>query len=589
MTCQNCKKEFNITDQFSEILNKLDIPMPTFCSECRLVRRMAFRNERTLYKRKCSAPGHGEDIISIFSPDKEDNVFCHKSWWGDSWDATSFALEYDFSKPFFVQMRDLWKSVPDIALLNINPVNSDYCSITEGNKNCYLVIGGDFNENASYSAFVFHCKDVVDCYWLKKCELCYEVSESTSCTNMSYSRLCEGCFDSSFLFNCKNCHHCFGCSNLKNASYQIFNEQYSKEGYENKLKELGVEDFSNREKMKQVYEDFIKKFPRKYARILNSVDCTGDNIEHAKNVKNSFDIFDGAEDSCNLWLTYSNLKDCAELDHSGKQTELSYESSTIYPGSRILFSRFIFTGHDIEYSYNCHNSSYLFGCVGLRNKQYCILNKQYSKEEYEEMVLKIKRHMKEMPYVNNQGIRYSYGEFFPLELSPFSYNESVAQEIRPLSKERCLELGYKYHEPETKNYIATIKGDELQESIKNTSDEIIKEIISCDHSLQNCTHGCSTAFRITKDELDFYRRINIPIPRLCSNCRHYERIAYRNPLTLWKRKCDCDGPVSKNNNYLNNSKHDHSEDPCQNEFETTYSPERSEIVYCEQCYQKEVS
>ena len=89
----------------------------------------------------------------------------------------------------------------------------------------------------------------------------YEVSgESLSCTNLSYSRLCEGCFDSAFLFNCKNSQHCFGCANLKNASYRIFNEQYSKEGYEKKLKELGIENFSSKEKMKEVYEDFIKKF-----------------------------------------------------------------------------------------------------------------------------------------------------------------------------------------------------------------------------------------------------------------------------------------------------------------------------------------
>jgi hypothetical protein len=558
MNCQNCTKQFEISYEQQNLFEKLGVPAPTFCPHCRLVRRMAYRNERTLYRRKCDAPDHDEEVISVFSPNKEDRIYCQKSWWGDAWDGTTYARDYDFSKPFFLQMRELWKEVPDMALLNINPVNSDYCSITEGNKNCYLVIGGDYNEDSMYSAFVFNSKNVVDCYWLKKCEFCYEVSESMSCTNLSYSKLCEGCFDSAFLYNCKNSHHCFGCVNLKNASYQIFNEQYSKEGYEAKLKELGIEDFSNREQQKQAYEDFIKKFPRKYARILASVECTGDNIEHAKNVKDSFDVFDGAEDSFNLWLTYSQIKDSSDLDHSGRQTELSYECSTLYPASRVFFSRFIFTGHDIEYSYNCHNSSYLFGCVGLKNKQYCILNKQYTKEEYENLVPKIKAHMNEMPYITSTGVVYKYGEFFPIELSPFAYNETVAFELEPMSKEGILSKGYSFEEQAAKQYTITKNHSELPQKIAAVDESVTKEIISCAHE-GKCNHGCSTAFRITKEELEFYQRMNIPLPHVCSNCRHYERIAYRNPLHLWKRECDCKGISSQDGMYTNEMIHPHGQ------------------------------
>jgi hypothetical protein len=44
----------------------------------------------------------------------------------------------------------------------------------------------------------------------------------------------------------------------------------------------------------------------------------------------------------------------------------------------------------------------------------------------------------------------------------------------------------------------------------------------------------------------------------------------------------CDGKV-----YENTAKHDH-ENRCPNEFETSYAPDRKEIVYCEACYLKEV-
>jgi len=565
--CQHCKDDFTITLEDFSFYEKIQVPPPTFCPKCRLVRRMAYRNERTLYKRKCDAPGHEEEIISVFSPNKTDKVFCQKSWWGDSWDGMSYAREYDFSKNFFSQLRDLWKEVPDMALLNINPVNSDYCSITEGNKNCYLIIGGDYNEDCSYSAFVFNSKEVIDCYWLKKCELCYESSECLSCTRVNYSRLSEQCLDSQFLFNCKNCNNCFCCANLRNASYQIFNEQYTKEEYEKKIKEFQVDIFEGREKMKKMYEDYIKKFPRRFARILNSVSCTGDNIEHAKNVKDSFDVFDGAEDSSHLWLTYSQMKDCSDCDHSGRNTELAYECSTLYPANRVLFSRFIFDGHNIEYSYNCHNSSYLFGCVGLHNKQYCIFNKQYTEQIYYDLLSRIKKHMNDMPFHSKSGASYVYGEFFPIELSPFAYNETVAAELKLLTKEEIIKRGYEYQEPVEKKYNVTMVTTSIPQKVDEVTDEIISEVIQCAH-LDNCAHGCSTAFRLTASEVVFYKRMHIPLPHLCHNCRHYERIAYRNPLSLWHRTC------------MNQE--------CSNEFDTSYAPDRLEIVYCESCYQKEM-
>ncbi|MBI4652773.1 hypothetical protein HY750_00775 [Candidatus Kuenenbacteria bacterium] len=82
--------------------------------------------------------------------------------------------------------------------------------------------------------------------------------------------------------------------------------------------------------------------------------------------------------------------------------------------------------------------------------------------------------------------------------------------------------------------------------------------------------------------------MNLPLPRLCPNCRHYQRIKQRNPLKLWKRKCMCGGSTSDNGIYKNTIEHFHGDQPCLNEFETTYSPDRKEIVYCEKCYLAEV-
>ncbi len=573
--CQNCKQSFVISSEDFSFYDRIKVPSPTWCSECRLVRRMSFRNERTLYKRQCQAVGHGEAMFSVFPPEAPSTVYCHSAWWGDGWDPMTYGRGYDFSRSFFEQMYELWKSVPDVGLFNINPVNSEYCSITEGNKNCYLVIGGDFNENSSYSSFIFHSRECVDCLLLSKCEWNYETVDCISCSQLRYARYCEGCYDSAFLFNCRNCHDCFGCTNLTNSSFCIFNEQYSKDDYKKKMNEIDMGSYAQVQKTQAEFETSTLKFPRRFAKIVKSVDVTGDFVEESKNCKSCFSVFGGAENSSYLWLIYSQVKDSYDMDHSGLSCLECCDSSTVYPGNKVFFSRFIFGSHDMEYSYNCHNSAYLFGCVGLRNKQYCIFNKQYTPEEFSSIRIKIIEHMNSSPYGDAKGRIYSYGEFFPVEFSPHAYNETVAQELRPLSKEEIEASGFRYKEGTDRNYTITKKWEELPDMIDRVGDDIVGAIISCQHD-GTCKDQCTKAFKITQEELAFYRNFHVPLPRLCPNCRHYNRVRKKNPVKLWHRSCMCD-----------KGSHDH-EGKCSNEFETSYAPDRPEVIYCESCYQKEV-
>ena len=219
------------------------------------------------------------------------------------------------------------------------------------------------------------------------------------------------------------------------------------------------------------------------------------------------------------------------------------------------------------YSLNIRGCSNCFGCYGLKMKNYCILNKQYTKEQYEELLPKIIKHMNDMPYIDSKGRIYKYGEFFPFELSPFSYNETVAQEYFPLTKEEAIKQGYKWKDKEERNYQIDIKIEKIPDSINDTIDNITSKIIECGHK-GNCNQQCTEAFKIIPEELQFYQRMNLPLPRLCPNCRHYERLSQRNPMKLWHRSCMKEG--------------------CNNEFETTYDPNKPEIIYCEKCYQQEV-
>ena len=588
-TCQNCKAQFAVEPEDFSFYEKIKVPPPTFCFDCRARRRMAFRNERALYRRKCDFPGHTEELISIFAPDNPQRVYDHAAWWGDGWDPLKYGRAVDFSRPFFEQVHELWREVPDIALMNINPVNSEYCSITEGNKNCYLVFGGDFNEDTLYSTYCFHSKFCADTYWVEKAEFNYETVDCISCSRLQYSRYCEGCYDSMFLFNCHNCHDCFGCVNLVNGSYQIFNVQYTKEDYQKKLNELNLSSRRALDNVKEKFAEHMLKYPRRFAKMIHCTNSSGDNLENCKNCMHCFDVFGGGEDCRHVFLSYSAARDSLDVDRVGMGTELCYECSTVYPGSRAFFSRFVFTCHDVQYSYNVHNAAYLFGCVGVRNKQYCILNKQYSKEEYEALVPKIIAHMNAMPYRDAAGREYRYGEFFPAELSPFTYNETLAQEMFPLTPDAAKQKGYPWREPDEKKHVPTIAAGAVPDTLRQVPDAIVDEIIECAHKGACMTDQCTKAFRVVPAELALYRKMNIPLPALCPSCRHFARIRQRNPMTLWKRACQCAGAGAEKGGYKNFTKHFHGDVPCPNAFQTTYAPDRPEIVYCEQCYQAEVA
>ncbi len=188
--------------------------------------------------------------------------------------------------------------------------------------------------------------------------------------------------------------------------------------------------------------------------------------------------------------------------------------------------------------------------------------------------------MNDMPYIDKEGRVYKYGEFFPSGLSPFCYNETIAQEYFPLNKEEALNQGYKWKEKEERSYNIDIKNEEIPNNIKDLKDEsIINKVIECNHK-GSCNEQCTEAFKIIPSELQFYQRMNLPLPRLCPNCRHYARLKQRNPLRLWRRKCMCDK--------TNHQNHLSKDNPCSEEFETSYAPDRPEIIYCEKCYQQEV-
>jgi hypothetical protein len=352
------------------------------------------------------------------------------------------------------------------------------------------------------------------------------------------------------------------------------NQPLSKEEYKQKMSELDLGSFSVINTLKEEYRKLKLNAIHKYANLIKCYNSTGDDSSGVNNSQYIFDSSGNMKDSKYIYWTANNIFDCYYCNAIGL-LESSFETCDSGVGGREChFDNVVYGSNNVEYSFNCYNSSYLFGCIGLRSKSYCILNKQYSKEEYFEILPKIKQHMMDMPYIDKVGRVYKYGEFFPVELSPFAYNETVANNFYPLTKEQIVNNGFEYRENEVKNFNITKEHTDLPDSITDCDENILNEVISCAN--QGNYDKCATAFKIIPDELAFYKRFNIPLPRKCYQCRHHERFVKRNPLMLWHRQCMCD-----------KAGHEHS-GTCVNEFETSYAPDRPEIIYCESCYQKEV-
>ena len=555
-SCRQCTAQFDIADEditfydkVSPVFNgkKYPIPAPTFCPDCRAQRRLAFRNERKLYHRKCDLSG--KDIISIFSSDKMNKVFLQGEWWSDKWDPIEYGRDYDFSRSFFEQYDELLTEVPHMNLIGENNENSDYCNLVANCRNCYLVFESSNNEDCFYGYWLQKCNDCCDVSYSHDSRFCYECDNCYKSHSLLWSRNCINCVDSAFLYDCIGCKNCLFCANLRQKEYCIFNKQYTKEEYLKLVGKYLDGSYSAAQSAIQEFENFLLTQQRRFAYFVNTENCTGDYIVESKNCIDCYHAHQ-AEDCKYGEHVWRDSKNNMDVSTVGRGAELVYEAiNTGIGASHDLFTIQCWSGtSDLIYCYECFSSENCFGCSGLRHHKYCILNKQYTKEEYEELVPRIIEHM------TSSG---EWGEFFPAGLSLFGYNETVANEQFPLLQSEAMNFNAKWREEDIPKQNEGQKV-EIPDNIKDVSDDILGQILICDKCMKN--------YKIIPQELEYYRRFNLPVPRNCPDCRHEHRLELRNPNKLWGRKCD----------------------KCMTDIQTTYAQERSEKVYCEKCYLEEV-
>lgn len=577
--CQNCKKEFRIGPEDFLFYEKIKVPPPTFCPECRQLRRFLFRNARFLFRQKDAITG--KEIFSGTPPQAPVKIYEHDYWWSDKWEAMDYGQDYDFSRPFFEQFRELMYAVPWPSRNMKNLVNSDYSDEAGNLKNCYLCFDMGDGEDSAYVVGGPSSKNCFDLTQTVRMELSYEGLGNEDCYQAFFSNYCIQCNNIWFSRDLVGCSNCFGCVNLRNKQYYIFNKPYTKEDYFVELKKFDLGSYKVLSDLRSRVAEFCSKHPHKFMHGTHNTDVSGDLIFHSKNVKFAYFVED-VENSKYCHDMGVGIRECYDYTIGWERDELMYE--VVCSGEDCRSVKFSWdcwpANQDVEYSVKCASSQDIFGCVGLKKKSYCILNKQYPKEDFLALREKIIKHMTAMPYTDKLGRKYVYGEFFPPEFSPFAYNETIAQDFFPLSKEEAEKRDFLWREQEARDVKITVEAKDLPDHIKQTDDSILKETIRC--------VSCAKPYRIIQMELDFYRNMSLPLPRLCPECRYLERIKFRNSPSFYHRRCQCAGVISEDGKYENKVGHFHLKEPCPNEFDTCYVTNRPEIVYCEVCYQSEV-
>lgn len=557
-TCRQCGATFEITADDLAFYEKVSpvfagktvpVPPPTLCPPCRQQRRISWRNERNLHQRTCSLCS--KSIVSIYHPDAPFPVYCNECWWSDRWDARTFGRPFDASRSFFGQMQDLRMTVPRNALYLKNAVNSDYCNHSLDLKNCYLCacVGG-VSENGYYSKWILKTRDFCDCYQLVDCELCYESLYSNGCYNCIGIERSQECRDSAFLYDCIGCSDCFQCWNLRHKRFHIQNIEYSEEEYRRRRALCDLGQRSGFVAARDAFFSLISKraiHPAQWSRQCE--ESSGDFLVRCKNVRESFDVED-AQDS-RYCYGCGGIRDCYDINEAAINCELQCDAQSCDCSQRALFSHTSYYDSEMLCSDSCHSCHNIIGCVGLRSATHCILNKQYTEKEYEVLAAQI---------IERLRADGEWGEFFPTSMSPFPYNETVAMEYFPLTKEEVLARGWHWRDQidDPPRVQRTIDAEDLPDSIDDIPDDVVNWAIRSESSKR--------PFRLIRQELEFYRTMRVPIPHLHPDERYQERTLRRNPRRFWERSCA----------------------KCGKGIATSYAPERPEVVYCEECYLKEV-
>ncbi len=470
------------------------LPLPRVAA-CESVRAICgWGNTWNLYRSQSSYSG--KPCLTRYSPAEPYKIVTIEEFWSDAIDNAEFGADYDFSRPFFDQFNELMLRIYHLPLSATNIENSDYVNGALNLKDCYLCFAASDSQGCLYCHELRSGESNIDCIATKRCRFCYAGASLDNCYEC---RSCVDCWDSAGCFGCSGCHSvtdCIGCVGLTQARHCIFNQQKSADEYRQFLIEHRLASYSGTQRLLQLCYEFAATVKTAPNRIINAENCSGDYIGRSQNLYHCYNVFDA--------------KDCGYLVDSmscfdswrgvSVKSELCWNSLSVQ-SQNIAYSYAMWLSENIFYSYMLFNRcAHCFGCASLKAKSYCILNRQYSKEEYFEILPRIVRHMQATG---------EWGQLLPPRISPHGYQESYAFDTLPeLSNKEASARGYRlWTEPQSAAGKTDLSAAELPDELTSADlQHLSGKSIACAES--------GAPFNLQRAELEFYLRQGIPAPRV---------------------------------------------------------------------------
>lgn len=566
-TCRWTGEQFPIFTSESKLLQSYapiidgkthQLSTPDQSPDARNIQRMLFRNDRVFYK--WVSDHDGRQIVSIYYPGCPAKVYEVNAWYQDFRDPLSFGKSFTSWDDVWETLNTLTQEVPRLNVDGVGNTNSDYCNYCGYCKNCYMDIAGENNEDCYYCLFTKYSKKCADCTFVYNSEYCYESISCYQSSKIVYCQYLEECHDCHFSFDLKNCSHCLWCNNLRNQQYCIFNKQVSKEERQETISSITNGSHTGYQQWLETFHARRKEFIYPALFKINTEKSIGNDMKDTKNALFAFNVSE-IEDSSYLHDVL-HAKNCLDLNYSLYYPESSYQLMSTLELKNSICNVATHHSHHVYYCQLCNNSSDLFGCVGLNNKQYCIFNKQYTKEEY----------YKTLGIIFDQLIATKQrGTYFPSPLSLHPYNDTIANEYYPIHtvisgdkidiinkewrgtvtvldpekfvSDAMLDLGgedkipikrrTREEEINIPDGISMLIADDLPDNNNETNKDITTKAIRCTIS--------GRPYRIVGPEYELYTKLQIPIPRKHPDFRHQERMQMRPGRALHIRKCDKTG------------------------------------------------
>ncbi len=326
-------------------------------------------------------------------------------------------------------------------------------------------VGSKNSDYVNYSVNSTDCHMLVGGLEAVRCLYSYRIFYSSDIVDCYDLYKCQWCYECSESAELKRCAYCVGCTGLTDKRFYIDNKPYSEKDYWEALK-----------KRAKTADPFA---------LRHSKDC----------LHSSFG---------------ENDKQCMDVNF-GDNCERNYECTNLEQNVNVIFGMLVWFSKDCFYCMNTFDSKNCFGCSGLKNNEYCILNTQYTKSEYERLVPQIVDRMCETG---------EWGEFFPMAISPFAYNETVAQEHFPMKRTDAIKQHLAWaDERKSDQYFGP--SVTIPSSIDDVEDDICTKILRCSVT--------EAPYTILPLELSFYRRMKLALPTRCAQQRHVERMALLTP------------------------------------------------------------